>query len=128
MAQIPCFLCGNQLETRTDKNKKPYFICDPCGLQAFIRRNRGIQKLGEYVLASSKHQQKIKAHEEKLGEIRGILAEINGVKEEIKKLDQEIGFFFPDEDKRAAQQALKNRLSHLIKQLDAISQGHPPQR
>lgn len=43
----PCFLCGEQLEVRASKRKKPYFICDPCGLQAFVRKDRGIQLLAE---------------------------------------------------------------------------------
>ena len=44
---IPCFLCGNSLEIKRSKRNKPYFICDPCGVQAFIRREKGIQTLGK---------------------------------------------------------------------------------
>jgi hypothetical protein len=44
---LPCFLCGAQLEVRASKRKKPYCICDPCGLQAFVRKERGIQLLAE---------------------------------------------------------------------------------
>ena len=42
MASIPCFLCGTDLAIRTDKNKKRYFICDHCGVQAFVRKETGI--------------------------------------------------------------------------------------
>jgi len=42
---IPCFLCGEEIEIKNSKKGKPYFICDPCGLQAFIRRDKGIERL-----------------------------------------------------------------------------------
>ncbi len=42
---IGCFLCGDKLEIRNSKKLKPYFICDGCGLQAFVRREKGIKRL-----------------------------------------------------------------------------------
>ncbi len=44
---IPCFLCHEPVEIRRDKNQKYYFICDKCGIQAFIRRKSGIRLLEE---------------------------------------------------------------------------------
>ena len=44
---IPCFLCGNGLDVRKTKRGKPYFICDPCGLQAFVRREKGTSLLNK---------------------------------------------------------------------------------
>jgi hypothetical protein len=49
MSEIPCFLCGTRLEKRTDKNHKPYLVCDPCGLQAFVRRKLGIDRLDHLI-------------------------------------------------------------------------------
>ena len=43
--RIPCFLCGIELEVRHSKRDKPYLICDPCGVQIFIRREKGIDLL-----------------------------------------------------------------------------------
>jgi ribonuclease HI/DNA-directed RNA polymerase subunit RPC12/RpoP len=40
MPVLPCFLCGRMLEKRTSKALKPYFVCDVCGMQIFIRRKR----------------------------------------------------------------------------------------
>ena len=37
MAKMPCFLCSKELELRRDKHKKPYFVCDSCGVQIFVR-------------------------------------------------------------------------------------------
>jgi DNA-directed RNA polymerase subunit M/transcription elongation factor TFIIS len=45
MKAIDCRLCGDSLEQRTDKNGKPYFVCDPCGTQFFVRGSQGISKL-----------------------------------------------------------------------------------
>jgi len=43
--RLGCVLCNKALDKRTDKNGKPYFICDPCGTQFFVRRQEGISRL-----------------------------------------------------------------------------------
>ncbi|MBS1799672.1 MAG: hypothetical protein JSS95_07595 [Acidobacteria bacterium] len=42
---LPCALCGRLLDQRADKNNKPYFICEPCGTQFFIRGAAGRERL-----------------------------------------------------------------------------------
>ena len=49
MAKIPCFLCSNELRLRRDKHKKPYFVCDPCGVQIFVRGRQGIENLAQLI-------------------------------------------------------------------------------
>jgi hypothetical protein len=44
---LPCVLCGRLLEQRADKNGKPYFVCDECGTQFFIRGTSGRERLAE---------------------------------------------------------------------------------
>jgi len=44
---FPCPLCGTGLELRESRAQKPYCICDPCGVQLFFRRKRGIARLNE---------------------------------------------------------------------------------
>jgi DNA-directed RNA polymerase subunit RPC12/RpoP len=44
---IACFLCGRRVEIRLSKKGRPYFICDDCGLQVFIRGDTGIRRLKE---------------------------------------------------------------------------------
>jgi len=74
---VACFLCGDSLEVRESKRKKPYFICDPCGLQAFVRKERGIRKLVKLVTGYKAANpvieliSELEALELKLGEIRG---------------------------------------------------------
>ena len=49
---IPCTLCGRSLEQREDKNGKPYFVCDECGTQFFIRGTAGKERLTELLRRS----------------------------------------------------------------------------
>ncbi len=44
---IPCMLCARLLEQRADKNGKPYFVCELCGTQFFIRGVAGRERLAE---------------------------------------------------------------------------------
>jgi DNA-directed RNA polymerase subunit RPC12/RpoP len=44
---LPCTLCGRSLEQREDKNGKPYFVCDECGTQFFVRGVAGKERLAE---------------------------------------------------------------------------------
>ena len=121
MPFLPCILCGRKLDQRTDKNGKPYFTCDPCGTQFFIRRKRGMEKLEELIHELNKHGLAIAQRAQSLYEIRAILSEIDGLNSEIEKLDSQIGFFFVDEDKVQARKSLKTRVQGLLIELEEIS-------
>ena len=41
--RFPCPLCGQGLDERETKKKKPYVICDPCGVQLFVRSKAGMR-------------------------------------------------------------------------------------
>jgi hypothetical protein len=45
IGSVPCVLCNRYLEQREDKNGKPYFVCDECGIQLFVRGTNGIERL-----------------------------------------------------------------------------------
>ena len=123
MATIPCLLCGRQLEERTSKNKKPYFVCDPCGVQTFIRGQSGIEKLREFQKNIAQRELRFRVHADSLHEIQAIIVEIEGLKTEIKRLESGSGLFFADEHKLRAKKSLIQRLNNLLAQLDAISTG-----
>jgi hypothetical protein len=76
MAFLPCILCGSKLEKRVDKNRKPYFVCDPCGIQLFVRRKRGIDLLEEAFRNSQRAQLPFTLHARNLYEIRALIKEI----------------------------------------------------
>src|SRR5712691_12072599 len=118
MPVLPCILCGKQLDQRTDKNKKPYFVCDPCGIQLFVRRKQGIEKLAQLIRSLNEHDLPIRQHAQSLYEVQAILSEIDGLKTEIKKLEGEIGFFFVVEAKVHARKLLITRIENLLSQLE----------
>jgi DNA-directed RNA polymerase subunit RPC12/RpoP len=45
MASLPCFLCHKELDLRISKTEKPYFVCEDCGIQIFVRGKKGIKRL-----------------------------------------------------------------------------------
>jgi hypothetical protein len=45
--EFPCPLCGSGLPILTSKRRKPYFTCNFCGVQIFVRGKAGIARLNE---------------------------------------------------------------------------------
>jgi len=41
---FPCPVCTEPREVRITKKGKPYLVCDPCGVQVFIRGPAGIEE------------------------------------------------------------------------------------
>ena len=52
---FPCPVCTRAREVRITKKDKPYFICDPCGIQVFVRGPAGIAEF-ERLLVRAKNQ------------------------------------------------------------------------
>jgi transcription elongation factor Elf1 len=46
---FPCCVCGEPREVRMTKKGKPYMICDPCGVQMFVRVETGIRRFEQLV-------------------------------------------------------------------------------
>ena len=51
---FPCPVCTSPREVRTTKKDKPYIICDPCGVQLFVRGPSGIAAFGRLVERADK--------------------------------------------------------------------------
>jgi len=45
--EFPCLLCGAGLPILVSKAQKPYFVCNHCGVQTFVRGKEGIKRLKE---------------------------------------------------------------------------------
>lgn len=41
---FPCPVCTQPREVRVTKKDNPYLICDPCGVQVFIRGPTGVEE------------------------------------------------------------------------------------
>ncbi|MBZ5689080.1 MAG: hypothetical protein LAP86_29075 [Acidobacteriia bacterium] len=73
---------------------------------------------------SERHAVAFQHGAERIFELQVLLTEIEGTKTEITKVIDGIGFFFPDEHKVRARDALKTRLDGLLKQLDEMCAKH----
>jgi DNA-directed RNA polymerase subunit RPC12/RpoP len=124
MAKIPCLLCSQELGQRKDKNNKPYFICDPCGMQIFVRGRQGIENLAQLIATLRKHDFPFREHARVLYEVQAILTEIRGIKKEIKKLDSVLKLFSNDEHKERTRELLNTRIENLLLRLEQIANSN----
>lgn len=121
MSKIPCFLCTQELSQRKDKNRKPYFICDSCGVQIFVRGRQGIKNLDQLLVTLREHDFPFREHAALLYEIQALLTEIRGIKEEISKLDSLLEVFTSDAHKKRARKLLNKRIETLLRRLQQIA-------
>ena len=125
MAQfIPCFLCNEELEQRKDRNSHPYFVCDSCQVQVFVRGRQGIKKLRELLSILREHDFPFRQHAAVLFEIQALLTEIRGIKEEISKLDSLLEVFTDDGHKKRARKLLNKRIEALLHRLQQIADSN----
>lgn len=52
--RFPCPVCSALREVRLTKKDKPYVVCDPCGIQLFIRGPAGIDGFNRLVDRASR--------------------------------------------------------------------------
>jgi len=122
--KIPCLLCSQELVQRKDKNQKPYFICNPCGVQIFVRGHQGIENLAQLVEQLQQREFPFREHARILYQIQAVLSEIRGLEKEVKSLEQGVlDVFFGDEYKERARRALKARIEALLAELEQLANG-----
>jgi len=51
--KFPCPVCTRPLEAQMTKKDKPYVICDPCGVQVFVRGPDGIHEFNRLLRATN---------------------------------------------------------------------------
>jgi|SRR5579871_3045779 len=123
MNAIPCLLCGKRLGKRIDKNRKPYFVCDPCGVQMFIRRPQGIENLDELIKTLGKKELPVREHAYVLYKIQAILGEIRGLRKELDSLDGIFDLFSDNKEKKRTRKLLEARIENLFSQLHRIAES-----
>ena len=119
MPALPCFLCGSRLGERIDKNGKPYFICDPCGIQLWVRRKNGIEKLRTLMSELETQEIHLHARSPEFLHVLAILNEISAIKNEIRKIDNDV-FLFASEQQSAARNAFQKQIDHLVAELQLL--------
>src|SRR5579864_3395996 len=121
MQSLPCLLCAAKLDKRISKKGKPYFVCNPCGIQLFVRKDHGIKLLDKLLSDAARNELPFKHRAEEVYKIQALLTEITGVKEQIERLQSQIRFLFPDEAKVRACNLLKTKLENLFKELEQLA-------
>jgi hypothetical protein len=91
-----CFLCGAKLEQRTDKHHKPYFICNPCGIQLFVRRQHGIELLAKLMHSSRWNQRPVGECTDVLSTTQALLAEVNTSEAQLDVLKRKLQHWLTD--------------------------------
>jgi len=127
MAKIPCFLCSQELRLRRDKHEKPYFVCDSCGMQIFVRGRQGIENLAQLIKTMRERDFPFREHARVLHEIQAVLTELRGVEKEIEKLDSVLDVFASDrsiKDKTRVKKSLNARIENLLSQLERIAHAN----
>jgi DNA-directed RNA polymerase subunit RPC12/RpoP len=119
MAFLPCILCSDKLEKRTSKRAKPYFVCERCGIQLFVRRKEGIEKLEEFFRNAEKAQISYTRHAQSFHEMQAVLQEISDVQLEINKIG--LSHVFSLEQSRIRDAFLK-RKENLLLHLEQLSE------
>jgi len=120
---IPCFLCGNGLEVRTSKRRKPYFICDPCGVQVFIRRESGISRLNKLLQSVSSLTVDFSNAQ---GGVANLLAQINRLAElkakltEVQNKQGLMEFLTGDGSMALAEKAIKKEIAEIESRLQSF--------
>ena len=109
--KIPCFLCGNLVEVKNTVKGKPYFICDPCGLQAFIRRPKGTERLREWMEGKGEVFKKKSG-----GAILELVAQLEELKTKLGEVQDRKGIF-PDEDTKLVISALEAEIEEIKGQI-----------
>lgn len=121
MAYIPCILCAEKLDKRTDRNGKPYFVCNPCGIQLFVRRPHGIALLEKLIRNCEKNEIPYRQRAESIFKVQSVLTAINETKKQIERLKPQIGLLFRDQDKLRACNLLETKLENHFKELKELA-------
>ena len=120
---IPCFLCGVSISVRYSKTSRPYFICDPCGLQAFVRREKGIRALNGIIEELNGPGSKIKRRAKDCFELLSLVSQYREIQMQLTGIEKEKGwdgFIAGEEELISTELKLKNELEIIRGRLSKI--------
>lgn len=108
-----CPICWRLWPVRNSKKNKPYYICEVCGVQVFIRGKEGIKRLAARI-ADKEILNKVNdsnfSETQKLIELK---SKIELLKTEIDNLDDDSIFNLFGDDNSDQLNALKSKLKDL---------------
>ena len=85
---IPCFLCGKSLSVKKSKSNKPYFICEICGLQTFVRYKAGIESFRKLLATMSEDGDKYLSVNKSSFEVLSLVSRLNELKEQLDRIEE----------------------------------------
>ena len=109
---FPCQLCGEMILIKYSIKNKPYYTCNECGVQVFIRGAKGINKF-QTLISDSKHKFKSK-------ELINLIDFFEKLNEKLNEIKQKKPFFGENEDLNIQEKAIKKQLEILRKQMKSI--------
>lgn len=92
--EFPCPLCGEGLPILPSKRKKPYFVCNECGVQVFVRGKAGISRLKRMAEAGIL----VSGKKESLMHGITLLNRLESLKLQKEELESKQGLFFIDKN------------------------------
>ena len=114
--EMPCFLCGKTLKVKKTKGNKPYFICDTCGLQAFIRYKAGIRRFQTLLITLAESGEKFLCLNKSSFQVVSLVSRLNELREKLDKLNQNKSlsdYFLSDTDFELAEKSIKREIKSL---------------
>lgn len=118
--EMPCFLCGKTLKVKKTKGDKPYFICDTCGLQAFVRYKAGIRRFQTLLEALTESGEKFLSLNNSSFEVLGLVSRLGELKEKLDKVNQNKSlsdYFLSDTESELAEKSIKREIKAVRKAL-----------
>jgi len=83
---IPCLLCGKPISVKLTKKDKPYFVCDPCGLQVFVRCKPGILILTRLLRTMAKAGDKFQKLNQSSYQTLSVVSRLNELRTRLERV------------------------------------------
>jgi len=125
---IPCFLCGKPTPVKLTKKDKPYFVCDPCGLQVFVRCKPGILILKRLMKTIAKAGTKFQTLNQSSYQTLSLVSRLNELQirlEHVRENKPVADYILSGSESETIERALKRSISTV---LDALSGDRAPQK
>ena len=114
---FPCPLCGAALDLRESRVRKPYCVCNSCGIQIFFRGKVGISRLNDLAVAGKAPAGVV------FGGNKASLAftRLEQLRAQRKQLEQKRPLIFADRDLENAITALDREIAEVQLAIDRLA-------
>jgi predicted RNA-binding Zn-ribbon protein involved in translation (DUF1610 family) len=114
---FPCPLCGVGLIVKLAKTKKPYCVCNDCGVQVFVRGKPGIKRFRDILSRDNL----VSGKESESGSSLTAYNRLEQLRLQRKELESKQGIIFRDKDLDNAIQAVDNEIERMQRVLHQMA-------